>query len=334
MESGKCKKSYRLPLTAYRFPLKIMLIVEAHATSHVGRVRKGNEDNYLLLHIANSKTWTGSQDAGAFVVETQKFEIDGRGIVLAVSDGMGGALAGEVASKMAVETVSERFLDEDYEDAPAPENSNESLISKLYDATVYANALIHRQGRSDPQFNGMGATFTGVGITPEAIDLVQVGDSRAYLVRSSKIYQITKDQSLVQQLIDAGQIKPEEAETHTLKNVILQALGAQNEIYPVAARLLPKRDDVLLVCSDGLSNKVGASDMQRIILSNLHQLQMACAELVKLANERGGEDNITLILAKIGGDDLPEATEADINVELLDLGNIHDTADQDTAEIL
>ncbi len=311
-----------------------MLIVETHATSHVGRVRKGNEDNYLLLHISDSKTWTSSQDAGEFIVESQKFEIDDKGIILAVSDGMGGALAGEVASKMAVDTISERFLDEGSEKTAAPENSGESLISKLYDATVYANALIHRQGRSDPQYNGMGATFTGMGITPQAVDLVQVGDSRAYLVRNGKIYQITKDQSLVQQLIDAGQIKPEEAETHTLKNVILQALGAQNEIYPVATRLLPQRDDVLLVCSDGLSNKIGGADMQKIILKNLNQLEMACSELVKVANERGGEDNISLILARLSGDDLPEPNGEEIKIESLNLGDIHDTADQDTAEIL
>lgn len=310
------------------------MIVEIHATSHVGRVRKGNEDNYLLLHIADSKTWTGSQDAGEFVVETQNLEVGGKGVILAVSDGMGGALAGEVASKMAVDTVSERFLDDDPEKTDSPEDSGESLVGKLYDAAVFANALIHRQGRSDPQYNGMGATFTGVGITPEAVDLVQVGDSRAYLVRNSKIYQITKDQSLVQQLIDAGQIKPEEAETHSLKNVILQALGAQNEIYPVAARLLPRRDDVLLICSDGLSNKIGGADMQRIILENFKQLPTACAELVKLANRRGGEDNITLILARLSGDDLPESNEEEVKVELLNLENIHDTADQDTAEIL
>src|SRR3954463_12067122 len=111
----------------------------------------------------------------------------------------------------------------------------------------------------------MGATFTAVGVTPKAVDIIQVGDSRAYLVRAGKIYQITKDQSLVQQLIDANQISPEEAETHTLKNVILQALGAQNEIYPVAARLMPQRDDVLILCSDGLSNKINGTDMLRIV---------------------------------------------------------------------
>jgi protein phosphatase len=310
-----------------------MLIVETHATSHVGRVRKGNEDNYLLLHISDSKTWTSAQDVGESTVESQKFDLDGKGIVLAVSDGMGGALAGEVASKMAVDTVSQRFLDTDPEKTIMPENSDESLIGRLYDATIYANTLIHRQGRSDPQYNGMGATFTGMGITPEAVDLIQVGDSRAYLVRKGKIYQITKDQSLVQQLIDAGQIKPEEAETHTLKNVILQALGAQNEIYPVVARLLPQRGDVLLVCSDGLSNKIGGADMQKIILKNFNELENACSELVKVANERGGEDNISLILARLSGDDLPEPNDEEIKIELLNLGDIHDTADQETEEM-
>jgi len=311
-----------------------MLTVETHATSHIGRVRKGNEDNYLLLHISDSKVWMSSQDPGEFVVESQKFEIDDRGVILAVSDGMGGALAGEVASKMAVETVSQKFID-DPEKTISPENLNDSLISKLYDATVYANHLIHHQGRTDPQFQGMGATFTGIGITPEAVDLIQVGDSRAYLVRKDRIYQVTKDQSLVQQLIDAGQIQPEEAETHTLKNVILQALGAQNEIFPVSARLAPQREDVLLLCSDGLSNKVSGADMQRIICENFTQLQIAAAELIKEANENGGEDNITLILVKLTGDNLPEPVGGEIKLELLNLGNIHDTADQeDTAEIL
>jgi protein phosphatase len=180
----------------------------------------------------------------------------------------------------------------------------------------------------------MGATFTAVGITPVAVNLIQVGDSRVYLVRNGQIYQVTKDQSLVQQLIDANQILPEEAETHSLKNVILQALGAQPEIYPVAARLMPQLNDILLLCSDGLSNKINGMDMQKIITDHIHQLEVAAAELVKEANERGGEDNITVILAKITGDELSEPTDADIHVELLDLGNIHDTAEQDTGEML
>lgn len=311
-----------------------MLIVESHATSHVGRIRKGNEDNFLMLLISESKSWTSSQDPEEFVIESQKFEIDTNGIVLAVSDGMGGALAGEVASKMAVESVSQRFLEEDPETTLSPENFNDTLVSTLYDATVQANHLIHSQGRTDPRYSGMGATFTAVGITPTEINLVQVGDSRVYLFRGGQIYQVTKDQSLVQQLIDAQQILPEEAETHSLKNVILQALGAQPEIYPVAAKLLPLQNDILLICSDGLSNEISGGDMQKIVNKNIDQLAIAAAELVELANERGGKDNITVILAKVTGDELPESGGEEVRLEMLDMGNIHDTADQNTDEIL
>ncbi len=313
-----------------------MFTVEIHATSHVGRVRRGNEDNYLLLNITNSRSWTSEQADGEFVIESQKFEVDPNGVVLAVSDGMGGALAGEVASKMAVETVSERLLTEDTEKTLTPEGYHYDLISKLYNATVHANYLVHQQGRTDPQFQGMGATFTGIGLTPEGVDVIQVGDSQAYLVRNGKIYQITKDQSLVQQLIDAQQISAEEAETHTLKNVILQALGAQNEIYPVSARLTPSQNDVLLLCSDGLSNKVSAANMQKHVVENIDKLEQACAALVKEANENGGEDNITVILAKLSGDGLQSTEGDEVQLELLDLGNIHDTADQetDTAELI
>ncbi|MBX3288105.1 MAG: serine/threonine-protein phosphatase [Acidobacteria bacterium] len=311
-----------------------MLIVETHATSHVGRVRKGNEDNYLLLNISRSRAWTSAQDDGEFVIESQKFEIDDNGIVLAVSDGMGGAMAGEVASKMAIECVCEKLLDEDIEETLTPEAYEYNLIAKLYNATLYANHIVHQQGRSDPQFQGMGATFTGMGITSRGIDLIQVGDSRAYLVRNGKIYQVTKDQSLVQQLIDAQQISPEEAETHTLKNVILQALGAQNEIFPVSARLEPMQGDVILLCSDGLSNKVNPANMQRIVLENMDSLEMACADLVTEANANGGEDNITVVIAKLTGKNLPEPNGDEVQIEVIDLGNIHDTADQDTAEII
>lgn len=310
-----------------------MLIIDIYATSHIGQVRKGNEDNYLILQLSSSATVKSSQEPDDFTVQSKKIEIDEQGIVLAVSDGMGGALAGEVASEMAVDTVSDRLTSEDPDATFSPDLPGSALIERLYDATVHANHRIHDRGRTDPQFSGMGATFTSVGITPAAVDLLQVGDSRAYLIRNVKIYQVTKDQSLVQQLIDSGQISPEEAETHPLKNVILQALGAQNEIYPVPARLIPQRDDILLLCSDGLSNKLHDEDLLRVVLSNLDDLGNACKTLVKEANERGGEDNITVILAKLSGSDLLEPNDDPVVIHPLSFGDIHDTADQDTAEI-
>ena len=310
-----------------------MLNVEVHATSHVGRIRKGNEDNYLVLRISDGQKWTSRQEAGEQNIESQNFEVDEQGVVLAVSDGMGGALAGEVASKMAVETVGEAMLEEDPDKTVSPESFGDTLVGRLYDSIVYANHKIHQKGR-EPEFQGMGATFTGVGITNGAVDLVQIGDSRTYLIRNAKIYQVTKDQSLVQQLIDSGQISPEEAETHALKNVILQALGAQNEIYPVAARLVPQRGDILIICSDGLSNKIDGIDMQKIVFENIEDLDNAAAELIRIANERGGEDNITLIIARLSGSSLEEPTEDEIRLEAISPENIHDTAEQDTAEII
>ncbi|MEZ5305635.1 MAG: protein phosphatase 2C domain-containing protein [Pyrinomonadaceae bacterium] len=310
-----------------------MFIVETHATSHVGRVRTGNEDNFLILNVSESSYWTIEEDEGALIVESQRFEIDDRGVVLAVSDGMGGALAGEVASKMAVETVTQVLLHEDPDKTISPDNFGESLVGKLFEAISFANHKIHLKGR-EPEYHGMGATFTGVTITPDGVGLIQIGDSRAYLIRNGKIYQVTKDQSLVQQLVDSGQITEEEAETHVMRNVILQALGAQNEIDPVAAKFIPSRDDVLVVCSDGLSNKVDPGKLQQIVYENIDNLKMAAVELVKEANDRGGEDNITLVIAKLSGSGLVEADDDEIRLDVIGPDDIHDTADQDTAEIL
>lgn len=292
--------------------------VEIHASTDIGRVRYKNEDNFLLLKLSNSKFWTKSKIVNEFVIQSQKFEIDKQGIVLAVSDGCGGALGGDMSSKMAVETVRDMLTGE----IPNLEQSfyEGGLIEKLYDSAIYANNLIHNQGRTNPEFNSMGCTLTAAGITSEAVDFIQVGDSRAYLIRLGKIYQITKDQTLINQLIDEGQISPEEAETHPLKNVILQALGAQNEVFPDVVRLIAQRNDILLLCSDGLSNKLPAEDLARIILDNFNDLDKACQFLIKEANHRGGEDNITVILSKTTGSKLMESTNDAVVIYPLKFG--------------
>ncbi len=305
-----------------------MIVAEIYAKSDVGRVRHGNEDNFLLLQIAGSDVSTNKDSSSEPTIESRRFEIDDKGIVLAVSDGMGGALAGEVASKLAVDTISDRLLDADPHKTVSPEASGNSLLERLYESILFANQLIHRQGRSDPQLNGMGATFSGLGIIKNEVDVIQVGDSRVYLVRNSRIYQLTKDQSLVQQLIDSQQITQEDSETHPLKNVILQALGAQNEIFPAPATIEPRRDDIFLLCSDGLSNKIPANDLLSIVLENREDLAKGCATLINEANHRGGEDNITVILVKLTGSDLAEPSEGDIQLQSVNFGDIHDTADQ------
>ena len=285
--------------------------VELYAKSDVGRVRRGNEDNFLVLNLSNEQTWTGS-DGSSAPAEPLRFNLGEKGLVLVVSDGMGGALAGDVASRMAVESVREMLMGNDSEEPCDPETP---LVDCLKNATVYANLAIHLRSQEDSRCAGMGATFTGAAVKGDNLDLVQVGDSRAYIIRKNQIRLATKDQSLVQQLVDVGQISESEAETHMFRNVILQALGAQSEVTPVTGRIRLRRGDVLLLCSDGLSGKLRSEDIQNILTSQ-NDLSVACSELIAEANNRGGEDNITVVLARFNGDDLEEANTDRITIEL------------------
>ena len=289
------------------------MFVELYAKTNVGRVRAGNEDNFLVLDLSGQGAWTGSE--GEAVPDgLGRFEVGPKGVVLVVSDGMGGALAGDVASRMAVETVRELLLNEDGDEGACPEDA--PLVECLKNATDYANFAIHRRSQEDPHCSGMGATLTAAAVTQDGVGLLQVGDSRGYIIRGRSIKLATKDQSLVQQLVDVGQISEQEAETHMFRNVILQALGAQPELQPVTGLVKVFRGDVLLLCSDGLSGKLRGEDMLRIVQEARGDLRRACEALVDEANERGGEDNITVVLARLEGDDLPPPDTDRITVEL------------------
>jgi PPM family protein phosphatase len=288
------------------------MIVELYAQSDVGRVRRGNEDNFLILDLSSEQTWTGADGAKA-PEKLTRFDLGEKGLVLVVSDGMGGALAGDVASRMAVDSVREMLIGTEGEEACA---ADMSLVECLKNATVYANLAIHLRSQEDARCAGMGATFTGAAVKGDGLDLVQVGDSRGYIIRKEQIRLATKDQSLVQQLVDVGQISETEAETHMFRNVILQALGAQSDITPVTGKIRLRRGDILLLCSDGLSGKLKGEDIQQIVVKSNGDLAQACKALVDEANIRGGEDNITVVLARFLGDDLePPATER-ITIEL------------------
>jgi len=288
------------------------MIVELYAKSDVGRVRRGNEDNFLVLDLSTEQTWTGNE--GAVPPEKlTRFDLGNKGLVLVVSDGMGGALAGDVASRMAVDSVREMLIGSGGEEACDP---NIDLVECLKNATVYANLAIHLRSQEDSRCAGMGATFTGAAVKGDSLDLVQVGDSRGYVIRKDQIRLATKDQSLVQQLVDVGQISESEAETHMFRNVILQALGAQSEITPVTGRIRLRQGDLVLLCSDGLSGKLRAEDIQNIVVSSDGDLAKACDGLIDEANNRGGEDNITVVLARFLGDDLQAPTTERITIEL------------------
>jgi len=289
------------------------MLVELHAKSDVGRVRRGNEDNFLLLELSSARTWSGS-DGPESPADMRKFPLGDNGLVLVVSDGMGGALAGDVASRMAIEAVREVLMGTNPDGAGCEPDS--SLVDCLKHATMQANRNIHYKSLEDSRCSGMGATLTGAAVKGDKLDLVQVGDSRAYVMRGQQIRLATKDQSLVQQLVDVGQISEEEAETHMFRNVILQALGAQTELAPATARIQIRQGDMVLLCSDGLSGKLRNEEIRQIVSDSNGDLAAACNALVAEANYRGGEDNITVVLARFTGEELREASEDRITVEL------------------
>jgi protein phosphatase len=272
-------------------------------------VRQGNEDNFLVLDLTRQTSWTGIAEE---TTGLQTLELGAHGAVLAVSDGMGGALAGEVASRMAVEIVTEIMprlqAHEEY--------GKFDLAEQLRMAIEHSNSTIHLESVVNLQYHGMGATFTAVALANKHACFAQVGDSRAHLIRGGAITRITKDQSVVQQLIDLGQISEEEAATHPRRNYILQALGATHDIDVVVSLLPLCANDVLLVCSDGLSGKMLKEEMAALVVEAA-DLQEACDKLIALANERGGEDNITVVLARVTGEHLAAPDDEPIAPELI-----------------
>lgn len=275
-----------------------------YAQTDVGMVRAGNEDTFLVLNLETSDTWTPATVEGDPPDQLATFVQGSAGTILAVSDGMGGALAGEVASRMAVEGVREHMLYFQQSDTFAIFPFHERL--RL--AVEQANTHINNESMGNADYAGMGATFTAAGVHDGVLTLAQIGDSRCYLIRNGRVALVTHDQSLVWQLVEAGHITEEEAETHQYKNVILQALGAQPRVNVVVDRIPINDGDVVLLCSDGLSGRVKADEMLDIVTKS-SGLKDACEQLIQLANDRGGEDNITIVLARFEGETLPAAAD-------------------------
>jgi protein phosphatase len=295
--------------------------IAVYARSDLGRVRAGNEDNFLVVNLSTADTWTSGSFAGEPDTNLTTFAQSHYGALLAVSDGMGGALAGEVASRLAVECVRDRML----ELQASPTYSRFPFPERLRLSAELANQYIYHMSIRRAECAGMGATFTAAGLCGSTAYFAQVGDSRAYVIRGGEVKQLTRDQSLVGQLVEAGHITEEEAERHTYKNVILQALGASPAINVVVDKLMLRDMDVVVLCSDGLSNKVKAEQIKETI-DEAPSLKEACESLVELANERGGEDNITVMIAQVAGGGL---NPSELRTKGFTASLINDTASLD-----
>lgn len=262
------------------------LVVVAGGRTDVGRVRTLNEDSYLVAALG--------RDAVVMKGTTTTLTVPHTPALLVVADGVGGAASGEIASLMATDTMFielRRKYESDWPHAQA------GVESALRAAVVAANHVIFTYSAGNPQHRGMATTATLAVVHNSIITVAQVGDSRAYLVRAGVARQITKDQSLIQRLVDAGEMTASEAANSDRRNIILQALGSEPTVIPDLYREQAEAGDVLVLCSDGLSNLVNPDDMARIALAD-DNMETVCERLVASANAHGGHDNITVVAAR------------------------------------
>jgi protein phosphatase len=269
-----------------------MTRVTVRARTDLGRTRDHNEDTFLVADLTARST---------DLADKGPHEVGPRGSLFLVADGMGGAAAGELASSMAADLIF-RHLSESWSNEP--DVSPERFTWHLRRAVERANDHIHSYSSEHPDVRGMGTTATVVGVLGSSLYLAQVGDSRGYLVRQGVATQLTKDQSLMQRLVDAGELTEEEAAQSERRNIILQALGPDARVRVDLTYQELHRGDTLVICSDGLSGQVKREEIGELVVRH-PDLDTLCDHLITLANERGGPDNITAVVARFDGDGLP-----------------------------
>jgi PPM family protein phosphatase len=243
------------------------LSIAARGVTDVGRRREHNEDSLLV-----------DQELGLFVV----------------ADGMGGHAGGGTASSIAVSTIQKSVRAA----SQAPEASPFSTVLRL--AVEDACRAIYRAAQEDPSLAGMGTTVTAALVVGHNAYVAHVGDSRCYLVRSGRIFQLSEDHSLVNEQLKAGAITEEEARSSRFRNIITRSVGFEEEVLVDVVELDVERGDVVVLCCDGLSNLV--ADPEILEIASGAPLGEAPERLVALANERGGDDNITVIVVRVDGE--------------------------------
>ena len=233
--------------------------------SDVGKVRTTNQDTYHISKISDNVAWS------------------------VVCDGMGGASGGNVASLVAVGALSDninRNFNVQMED--------ESIKNLIISSIVNANVLVNQKAHQNSELSGMGTTVVLAFLNGKNAHIAHAGDSRAYLIKENDIFQITHDHTMVQYLVDTGEITSEEAKNHPKKHLITRALGVQENIDVEYNYLQLNKNDKIIMCSDGLTNLVEPDEILKITKENA--IDVAIEILVELANERGGTDNITVVM--------------------------------------
>jgi protein phosphatase len=272
--------------------------VSVFGVTDLGRVRKNNEDNFVICDLTSGEVWVTPPEC--------QQEIGPRGALFMVADGMGGEASGEVASQICATTVPRRL----YENLKSVENVGPTgFVLYLRESIEFANRIIFQSAQANTKYRGMGTTTTAATIFGPYLFVGQVGDSRAYLIRDKQILQLTRDQTFLNYLQEIGAELPVEPEKDSRKSILTQAVGTSETLDVKVTYAAVREGDLLLVCSDGLYNMAKSRDLVNILSAN-SPLAEKCKILVAKANEQGGTDNITVILAKFAGSGLPPTDPA------------------------
>jgi serine/threonine protein phosphatase PrpC len=263
------------------------LIAEIFGVTNVGLIRHDNQDAFLIANLETGDIATMSAPS-LVSVHTAPF-------ILVVADGVGGAASGALASSIATEEIL-RELHRWWH--KVPKRTPESVEAALKRGIDTANRAIFQKASESPEHHGMGTTTTLAMVLDSEAYIAQVGDSRAYLVRKGNARQLTKDQSFVQRLIDAGRMTAKEAAQSEHRNIILQALGPEEKVVTDFYRVKLENDDYLILCSDGLSNQVSNDEIGRITRGIGHPEEI-CEGLVEEAMHTGAPDNVTVVTARL-----------------------------------
>jgi protein phosphatase len=272
------------------------MLIDYAAITHLGRVRKNNEDAYLVSAL----------DGEEPVVNGLRplNERCRAGILAAVADGMGGAATGEIASREGLASVAVNLFGHWGRFADSAKAVEADLILALRTAAEAASAAVLRYADQERASRGMGSTLTAAVIWNGHAYLAQVGDSRAYLFRENRLAQITEDQTLMREMITAGSLTPEQARTHPQRSLITQALGCPTPIRAVLSRVALRRGDRLLLCSDGLHGEVPDQRLEEILAQGLTPAE-TLEVLVTEALAAGGRDNVTALILALDAPGLP-----------------------------
>ena len=243
-------------------------MIKAYAKTDVGKARDLNEDSYYIT-----------------TDQFQKLQL------FILADGMGGCNAGDLASSLALMSAKS-YIENNFENTP---KDKENICKLVKSSMEYANMVVHEKSLENKNLDGMGTTLEVCLIYNNSVYIGHIGDSRVYRIRNDFIRKLTQDHSYVQKLVQEGTITKEEAEHHAKKNILMKALGCNAYVEPDVMVKGFQKGDILIICSDGLTNMVNIDDIYNIVKDNF---ELATKELIDLANQNGGMDNITIITIK------------------------------------